>query len=230
MITNKVNGKRYIGQSSDIEKRWRYHIGSVNSIEKNHYPMYVDMREYGIDNFDIEVLEEIDSHKDRIIRENELIKNNKTLEPNGYNKEFYPYDITNEVYSKKLERVVTREELYDNLWENNFEYVGEYYGVTSKTIRNWCKKYGLPSSSSDYENEEKSRRFSEKMAKIAKKSSTTAVKVAMLDKDTKKVLKVFDSMQDASEYVGAHSRSNIYSAIHNIEGRKTCKGYAWKYA
>ena len=67
------------------------------------------------------------------------------------------------------------------------------------------------------------------MAKIAKDSSTTKVKVAMLDKNTKEVLKVFDSMQDASEYVGASSRSNIYSAIHNVEGRKTCKGYAWKY-
>lgn len=225
MITNRVNGKRYIGQSSDIEKRWGYHISSVNSIEKNHYPLYVDMRGYGIDNFDIEVLEEIDSHKDRSIREYELIKNNKTLEPNGYNKKY----ITSEVYSKKLQRVVSRDELYHSLWENTFEYAGDYYGVTSNTIRNWCKKYGLPSSSSSYENEEKSKRFSEKMSKIARDSSTTKVKVAMLDKDTKEVLKVFDSMQEASEYVGANSRSNIYSAIHNVEGRKTCKGYAWKY-
>ena len=46
---------------------------------------------------------------------------------------------------------------------------------------------------------------------------------------TDETLMVEDSMQDASEYVGASSRSNIYSAIHNVEGRKTCKGYAWKY-
>ena len=31
-ITNKINNKCYIGKSTDIESRWKYHIETKNSI------------------------------------------------------------------------------------------------------------------------------------------------------------------------------------------------------
>lgn len=54
-ITNNANGKIYIGQSENIERRWRAHI---NASKRYNYPLYVDMRKYGVDNFSFEVLEE----------------------------------------------------------------------------------------------------------------------------------------------------------------------------
>ncbi len=59
-ITNKINGHCYIGQSRNIDKRWRDHkIASHNKNDKGYnYPLYQAFRKYGIDNFSFEVIEE----------------------------------------------------------------------------------------------------------------------------------------------------------------------------
>ena len=59
-ITNQINGKCYIGQSSDINKRWKNHkICSNNPNDKRYnYPLYQAFRKYGIENFKFEILEE----------------------------------------------------------------------------------------------------------------------------------------------------------------------------
>lgn len=54
-ITNKLNGKCYIGQSTNIKKRWENHR-SMNGNED--YPLYRAFRKYGVNNFKFEVLEE----------------------------------------------------------------------------------------------------------------------------------------------------------------------------
>ena len=55
LITNKVNGKKYVGQSIDIEERWKDHIWAS---KKSKLLIYRAMRKYGIDNFDFSILEE----------------------------------------------------------------------------------------------------------------------------------------------------------------------------
>ena len=55
LITNKVNGKKYVGQSIDIEGRWKSHI---TASKKSELHIYRAMRKYGIDNFDFSILEE----------------------------------------------------------------------------------------------------------------------------------------------------------------------------
>lgn len=53
-ITNQINGKIYIGQSIDIERRWNQHrYGKGSIILKNA------INKYGINNFKFEILEEI---------------------------------------------------------------------------------------------------------------------------------------------------------------------------
>ena len=58
-ITNKINGKCYIGQSINIKRRWRNH--KKDAFWKNgpdyEYPLYRAFRKYGVDNFSFEVLE-----------------------------------------------------------------------------------------------------------------------------------------------------------------------------
>ena len=52
-ITNKVNNFCYIGQSTNVKKRWANHRSAyknANSKDYN-YPLYKDMRLYGINNF-----------------------------------------------------------------------------------------------------------------------------------------------------------------------------------
>lgn len=56
-ITNKTNGKIYIGASKDIEKRFYEHKSTYNSKRKYNKTLYAAFRKYGIDSFNFEVLE-----------------------------------------------------------------------------------------------------------------------------------------------------------------------------
>lgn len=56
-ITNIINGKCYIGQSKDIERRFAQHI-SESKRKRRHTALYNAFEKYGIDNFRFEVIEE----------------------------------------------------------------------------------------------------------------------------------------------------------------------------
>jgi len=88
MIENKINGKKYIGQSWDIEKRWYGHRHS----EKNVH-LRSAFNKYGIDNFEFRVLCDFDEHELTQDYLNDLeiayIDILCTSDPNkGYNKNF----------------------------------------------------------------------------------------------------------------------------------------------
>lgn len=90
-ITNNINGKIYVGQTSDLHRRWIWHKNQANKgridYRKNiKIPLYFDIDKYGKDNFSIEVLEEIDDKETRLQREIFWIEKLGSLEPNGYNK------------------------------------------------------------------------------------------------------------------------------------------------
>lgn len=64
-ITNLVNGHAYIGQSIDIEKRWKNHkITAYNKNDSGYmYPLYQAIRKYGIEYFSFDILEECEYEK-----------------------------------------------------------------------------------------------------------------------------------------------------------------------
>ena len=59
-IPNKINNKSYIGQSIDIERRWKSHRTEPFNPNAEQYNtiFYKAIRKYGIENFVFEVLEE----------------------------------------------------------------------------------------------------------------------------------------------------------------------------
>lgn len=59
-ITNKINGKSYIGQSNNIERRFQEHQtkGSTSRI-----PLDIAIKKYGKENFSYEIIEECDISK-----------------------------------------------------------------------------------------------------------------------------------------------------------------------
>jgi group I intron endonuclease len=61
-ITNKINGMSYIGQSTNIKRRWINHR-CMNGKPGN--ALYNDIRKYGLENFTFEVLEICE--KDKLI-------------------------------------------------------------------------------------------------------------------------------------------------------------------
>ena len=60
-ITCKVNGKIYIGQSVNIETRFKSHINNFKNKNLKDYntKFYRALRKYGIENFTFEIIEEV---------------------------------------------------------------------------------------------------------------------------------------------------------------------------
>ena len=83
-ITNKVNGKVYIGQSiRSIEQRFQRHINdAVNNILDTHFARAI--RKYGKENFYIELVETCDNQTELNLREQYWIRKYDSIN-NGYN-------------------------------------------------------------------------------------------------------------------------------------------------
>lgn len=81
-ITNKINGKRYIGQTKQtLELRFKGHVRNAKN-KVNRY-LYDAMNKYGYPNFFIEIIENNVINVDA--REKFWIKELDTFFPNGYN-------------------------------------------------------------------------------------------------------------------------------------------------
>lgn len=82
-LTNKINGKRYIGQTTrSVEWRWNQHRKHVNSV---HFPIYHALRKHGCDSFEVEVLAIACSVECLNHLEPLFIAAYNTLVPYGYN-------------------------------------------------------------------------------------------------------------------------------------------------
>lgn len=85
-ITNKINNKKYIGQTKrTVEERWKQHLYCYERLNSNNY-LYNAMKKHGVENFTIEELEECPNEK---LNEREkywiLIKNSYYINEKGYN-------------------------------------------------------------------------------------------------------------------------------------------------
>lgn len=59
-ITNLINGKIYIGKTTSfLKRRWYEHISSSKKESDKNRPLYRAMNKYGLENFKIEQIEEV---------------------------------------------------------------------------------------------------------------------------------------------------------------------------
>lgn len=56
-ITNIKNNKVYVGESMDIQRRWKEHINELEENRHQNYFLQQDFNEYGINNFKFEILQ-----------------------------------------------------------------------------------------------------------------------------------------------------------------------------
>ena len=174
-ITNNINGKIYIGQSINIEKRIKEHFWkstcqkdiSFNSI------LHQAIRKYGAENFSWEVLEECSvDNIDEL--EKKYIKEYNCISPNGYNiltggqaNRSNPIIRTCQIcgiqikdkaskycipcghkIQQKCERP-SREEFKKMIRTETFVSIAEKFGVSDKAISKWCVAYNLPARKTD---------------------------------------------------------------------------------
>ena len=88
--TNKQNGKKYVGQTNNIKRRYRQHkedsFTNYNDARYNQ-AIHCAIRKYGLDNFDFEILEVLENKTSEEVNERETywIREKSSLAPNGYN-------------------------------------------------------------------------------------------------------------------------------------------------
>ena len=85
--TNLINGKKYVGQTINPEKRYNQHKSSAFNEKDKDYntPLHRAFRKYGYDNFNYEII--LSTSSLDILNELEIyfIDKYKTQVPNGYN-------------------------------------------------------------------------------------------------------------------------------------------------
>mgnify|MGYP004628732341 CR=1 FL=1 len=205
-LRNNINGKSYVRQTIDIQKRlWKHKSIAKTKNYKNTNKFYTDLDLFGIDNFTLIILESCDVN---LLDEKERywIKKLNTIEPNGYN------------------ILVGGHKLYKT--ENPF-YGKHHTNETKEKIRQTNIKNGTYIKSS----ERMKKNNPNKNGKYSKK-----VKCAMLDPTTKKIIKEFKSLTNAAEYCMKSKLSNskfiksICSSIsYACKNSTKAYGYFWKF-
>lgn len=216
MYTNKINGKKYIGQAKNFNKRHGEHIrSSHNKNQKYDYnvPFHCAIRKYRIENFDIKILAENLTQEKMNEYEKFFIKRHNTLTKNNYG-----YNIStggsngNNFAGKTLEEMNL---IKKHMSENHANFKGENH-----------PQYGK-------------KQTEEQIIKRAKKKQ---IKIVQLD-ENENIINIWDSAKIASDTLKINN-SNIVQCCkfweincdkekwfenHKIRPSKKAGGFIWKY-
>lgn len=202
IITNKINGKQYVGKTThnSIQKRFQEHIRDSRKSRCEKRPLYSAISKYGVENFTIEKLEEcsIDELENREIY---WIDKLDTYH-NGYNatyggdgKILYNYK---EITDKYLELQSVKE-------------TAKYFSCDINTVRTACKNCQVSMLSP---------------MEVAAKAHGKPI--AMLDKQTDEILDIFPSILQASYAITKTKAGHRHISDAAKGKRKTAYGYKWK--
>ena len=118
-------------------------------------------------------------------------------------------DLINKIWANALSNKVEN--------NGNFTKVGKIFGVNDNSIRKVCKKYNLPYHSKDYQQPKQI---------IPPKNSNIPIRVAQCEKESGKIIRIFESIKDAEKITKIQ---HIYAASDpNNFSRQTAGGYIWK--
>ena len=128
MFTNRFDGKSYIGQSVDIDRRYKEH--KTKNDDSYFHRM---LRHYGFWNFHFSVIEECRAFE---LNEKEMfyISKYNTLYPNGYNLSLGgSFPATNALSSfGDVDKII---ELLKNTSLSNLE-IGDLFGISDQMVSN----------------------------------------------------------------------------------------------
>lgn len=207
-ITNLLNGKCYIGKTdiSTIEERFKQHI--KDSKKYLDRPLYRAFNKYGIKNFKIEEIEQC-SINESCEREKYWIEYYGSFH-NGYNATLggdgKAY-IDRDLVIKTYNKIQNQTE------------VAKILNICQDSVSNILRENSINPLSSAMVNKKK-----------------RGHPIAMLDKDTEEILKVFSDQSDAARWLIKEGKTTISNTqkISYIIGRvarglrKTAYNYKWK--
>ena len=199
-ITNKINGKIYIGKTlNTIEKRWKEHCSDYKRERCEKRPLYNAMNKYGIENFEISLVEECDEN---ILSEREkywieyygAFKYGYNATIGGDGKPYADYDLFFALFKQG----------------KNIKEISQITGFCTDTV-----SLGLKNKEITHEEIKNNGRM------------VVCKKIAKIDKDTDEILSVYSSIQEAYNELNKQHSGHIASVCNGK--RKTAYGYKWKY-
>ena len=210
-IENILNGKIYIGQSIEIERRWQKHLSA-----NDNFLIHKAIKKYGKENFHFSIIEECDAS---LLNEKECywIKFYNSVIPNGYN---MIQGGSNGIGLSKGIKVIQ--------YSLNGNYIAEYDSAnqaSAKTgIDHWsicacCRKEYKHAGNYQW-------RYADDKEEIIPLSIRTDFTVLQLNKDNNEIIAEFSSIKEATLKTGIAS-----STICNVcKGKgKTAGGFKWQY-
>ena len=198
-VVNNIDGKCYVGQSTNIEKRWGEHRRGSNYHKHDGFHLYEAIRKYGLYNFKFEVIEECDvSVLDE--REKYWIDFFNSCE-NGYN-----MNTGGRKISENDQKII-----YD-LWNEGYS-IGE---IADHVICSYVSVARFVRSSEWYDKEESARR-----------SKAWHRKPVFQYRIDGTFLREFLSIDDAGRETGV--RPDTISACCNKRCSKSAGGYQWSF-
>ena len=212
-ITNKINGKCYIGKSVDIARRWSEHKSASKrkKSKESKHPLMRAFRKRGFNNFDFNILE-TSNDEDKLFDLEKKYYDEISPEYNmtsygGLGKNVYKIDIDTLKIIDKYDSVVK---------------AGESVGSAQQQISLVCKRKTNTAKGyywcfvKDYNKNWKPRK-----SKILKRP------LYQIDPDTFNIIAVYKSETDAANKTKI-DRASIYNTCLNE--RKRGGGYHWTYA
>lgn len=202
-IINNINQKIYIGKtSSTIEKRFKEHCNDSKKERCEKRPLYDAMNKYGIENFTVEKVEEVEN--DEIASEREIYWINKLRTYIGFN-DCNGYNATLGGDSKRIYDYQTIAKKYLEL--KNQKETAKYFQCDVETVKKACQENNIEIISSQ---------------QIAKDAQKKCVKMYDLENN---FIQEFETMKDAAIWV----IENKLTTSNKIDGvrssiRKACNG------
>lgn len=210
-ITNDINQKIYIGKTEfSIEKRFREHCQDSQKKTEEHRPLYAAMRKYGIEHFNIELLEETDNPEEREIFWIEQLgsfKNGYNATMGGDGKKYIDYDLVVNTYLQTKNAIKT----------------ANIIGINSSSVYNILRCRNIPCM---WDRKLQAKENQEKYGK----------KCALIN-DSNEIIQIFPSLSEAARFVinNKLSSDNKISSIGNhiskvCSGKqKTAYKHKWKF-
>ncbi len=206
-ISNKINNKVYIGKTLyTIERRWLQHLTNAKTREDlSHLPLYAAIRKYGIKNFQISEVEQINDYNKLSEREIYWITYYNSYN-NGYNATrggdgslLYDYDWIWE------------------LWESGLKIkdISKIVGCNDFVVRTVLDLHNIST-------QERKQRSQEDLDKSHKYFSRV---VEQIDINTGEVLAEYESVSIAAKTI--HCDSSYLSKC--CRNNKIGLGYQWRY-
>lgn len=233
-IVNKVNGKRYVGKSINIEQRWTSHLSQLRCIKRskdcNRY-LYSSFKKYGESNFGFEYLELFDEPNEIQLSNRELhwmLELKSLSRDNGYN-------LRKDVGTKCIVSEDTKElqrQIFSG--ENNPNYGNKWTDEQKARASETAKRLHLEGRySSDETKLKQSIAASEKWkdenlkAQMAENVSIsrTTFKIAQYDKQGN-LIKIWDRMRLLLKDNPTYFPIAIYNCMNGY--KKSYRGFLWK--